>query len=660
MTTTTLPYASGPGVRPPAKLTWRMVLLGGLSLSIGWGIRGNFGHEYGAMIAGALAALAVVLVAGREDWWRRAAFFAFFGALGWSFGGTMSYMQVVAYTHSGHLQSQAYGFACLFVIGFLWAAMGGVGTAAPACLSRERLTELIPPIIAVFIAWAFQDVVTWWMQTDKGDFRHEDFLYWRDTDWVAALLAVEAALIYAAARGRFCLGTSLVLHCGIGWWVGFYVLVHVFKIYMTPPRGDNWAGALGMTLGLFVFCIRHRLWGMLLAGLISGVIGGLGFASAEGLKLLGIWTGRETNWHSVLEQSYGFINGVGIAVAMGVLALRTPKLSEVSETTGVAGDGVPGSESDQRAQGALVRGLKFIVAALGVLIATAGALAAIAGLAGMLYHVGLHKSLRPELTGLHEYVEVFLGEPTKEKFALVLGVHLIGLAVLTIGRSIIRAMRPCRKAIGVADGRPFRRWTEGFCVGLVMVGVTYVNLVKNVETWVDGKAMPPTMYGLHAYWWFSLGYLALLVGFVVLAVAHLRRPLAVIPERPLGKGQLLYLAFLWVMAIGNLMRAIPPFHEQRLITEGVIIINAIVCSVLILLLSDIVRAAPGLQRPGYAGMLGKTLLIGALAFLVSLGAEMGIARACHGDQQAPGASRHIRFGPNATTQPKPKPGQPHP
>ncbi len=26
-----------------------------LSLSIGWGIRGNYGHEYGAMLAGALA-----------------------------------------------------------------------------------------------------------------------------------------------------------------------------------------------------------------------------------------------------------------------------------------------------------------------------------------------------------------------------------------------------------------------------------------------------------------------------------------------------------------------------------------------------------------------------------------------------------------------------
>src|SRR5258708_26659370 len=67
------------------------VLLVGLSLSIGWGIRGNFGHEYGAMIPGALAGLAAVLLAGRRDWSPRCAFFAFFGALGWSFGGSMSY-----------------------------------------------------------------------------------------------------------------------------------------------------------------------------------------------------------------------------------------------------------------------------------------------------------------------------------------------------------------------------------------------------------------------------------------------------------------------------------------------------------------------------------------------------------------------------------------
>src|ERR1041385_1164670 len=127
----------------------------GLSLSIGWGIRGNFGHEFGAMIPGALAAMALVLCSGRPDWWRRTHYFAFFGALGWSFGGSISYMQVIAYTHSGHSASVLYGFACLFVIGFLWAAMGGAGTAPPAFLSRERLAEFFVPLTAFFLAaWA--------------------------------------------------------------------------------------------------------------------------------------------------------------------------------------------------------------------------------------------------------------------------------------------------------------------------------------------------------------------------------------------------------------------------------------------------------------------------------------------------------------------------
>ena len=72
-----------PGLQPGA------VFLIALSLSIGWGIRGNFGHESGAMIAGVLASVAACLVSGREDWRHRVAFFALFGGLGWGFGGSI-------------------------------------------------------------------------------------------------------------------------------------------------------------------------------------------------------------------------------------------------------------------------------------------------------------------------------------------------------------------------------------------------------------------------------------------------------------------------------------------------------------------------------------------------------------------------------------------
>src|SRR2546422_8254430 len=157
------PQTVGSEEAPPdlklPRLSLPAILWVALSLSIGWGIRGNFGHEYGAMIPGVLATLAAVLLSGRSDWHGRAVFFAFFGALGWSFGGSISYMQVIGYTHSGNSTSVLYGFACLFVIGFLWAAMGGAGAALPAFLSRERLTEFFAPLTAVFVGRALHDIV---------------------------------------------------------------------------------------------------------------------------------------------------------------------------------------------------------------------------------------------------------------------------------------------------------------------------------------------------------------------------------------------------------------------------------------------------------------------------------------------------------------------
>ncbi|MBI1785943.1 MAG: hypothetical protein HYR60_00050 [Acidobacteria bacterium] len=115
-----------PLLRPPA------LALAMLSLSLGWGIRGNYGHEFGAMIAGALCAIVVALFSGREDWRRRVPFIALFGALGWGFGGSIAYMPTMSCVHSGHLPSQIYGFCGVFLAGFLWAGMGGAGTAYAA------------------------------------------------------------------------------------------------------------------------------------------------------------------------------------------------------------------------------------------------------------------------------------------------------------------------------------------------------------------------------------------------------------------------------------------------------------------------------------------------------------------------------------------------
>jgi hypothetical protein len=106
------------------------IFLVALSLSIGWGIRGNFGHEAGAMIAGALSAIAVALLSARDDWRRRVAYFALLGGLGWGFGGSIAYMYPFAFTESGHTASTYYGYFVIFLEGGLWCGMGAAGRAA--------------------------------------------------------------------------------------------------------------------------------------------------------------------------------------------------------------------------------------------------------------------------------------------------------------------------------------------------------------------------------------------------------------------------------------------------------------------------------------------------------------------------------------------------
>src|SRR5262245_43937369 len=86
---------------------------------------------------------------------------------------------------------------------------------------------------------------------------------------------------------------------------------------MTPPWGDNWAGAVGLTAGALVYFLRNGLVAVVRVMLVAGAFGGLGFVTATFLKLAEVkyvplllshcfgeaaW---QTNWHSLLEQTYG-------------------------------------------------------------------------------------------------------------------------------------------------------------------------------------------------------------------------------------------------------------------------------------------------------------------------------------------------------------------
>jgi hypothetical protein len=500
-----------------------------LSLSLGWGIRGNFGHEYGAMIPGALAALAVCLMSGRPDWHARAAEFALLGALGWSFGGSMSYMQVVAYTHSGHSPSVLYGFACLFVIGFLWAAPGGAGTALAALAPRTFLADLLLPMTLVFALWWLQGVaIAPWLVLRGYS------LFWFDTDWLAASLAIVGGLLALAIRRRLDVAIGLVLSMAVGWWAGFGILVLGLDLHMTPPRGDNWAGCLGMTLGALCWLGYSGFGEAVRAGLVCGFLGGIGFAAASMLKLVEVTSGYDTNWHSILEQTTGLFNGLALAVAMAPLVRFAP-----------APDDSDGSPS--------------------------------------------------------------------------------------IGRS-----------------------TAHYALAFVVLLITYLNLRKNAGEWVRVGAMPGTMAGISAGAWFDLAYLLIALALLRLAVRNARKPLAILPPSPLGRGQLLYVVLLWWLVVGNFERALVRFTEPRLVTEGVIGAVALACTVLILAWPPPTGFPPSRSSGTGRPWLVRTLAAGLLAAAGSILLDWAVVRAIYGDQFAGHANLHIRFGPRATIHRGPK------
>lgn len=295
--------------------TIHLLLLAALAMSVGWGWRGDYGHEAGAMVPGALLGLAICLAAGREDWLRRASLLAALGALGWAFGGQMSYGIVIGYTASSSFADVWYGYAGLFVIGALWGGIGAGMLAFGITEARSTLERLAGPVVAFYLVLltANHSGLTDWLSNRWS-------LY--DTDWVAATLALVVAAIYALARPQARAACVLLGVLAAGWWMGLLVLTILLHLRMTPPRSDNWAGCVGLWIAFAVYLYRTNRRVALRLSLIGLLAGGIGFAVADWVNMLGRakWgfigsseTLRALDSWKWMEQLFGFIMGGGVA-----------------------------------------------------------------------------------------------------------------------------------------------------------------------------------------------------------------------------------------------------------------------------------------------------------------------------------------------------------
>ena len=652
------------------------ILLAGLALSIGWGIRGNYGHEIGAMLPGALAAIVVCLLSGRQDWRERVAYFACFGALGWALGGSMSYMQVIAYAHSGHAPSQYYGFYSLFVIGFLWAAFGGAGTALPATFDRKSLCEIFQPLTVLLALWTVLYLVEnplteiiqaqFGLQNDSldGSRRHESLLYWLDSDWIPAFVMLVGVLVFDLVDRRFTHSLALPAFVGVGGVLGYFaqlgvnraglaegfrdVLVHVQgaaaaidedRLTTNWPllffKGSDYLGtALGIMVGLglyFAIFGKFRRGSSLFLHMTLGWF--VGFLLLPVLFGIRMTPPRGDNWAGLLG-AYG-------GLVLYCLRNKLWPILSVSLITGmIGGIGFSGIACLQ----ALLE--SFGNANLGPDLATAWTeWQSQTGPNGSVFPAVLldaHPAAGWKFwheTNWHSFLE--------QSYGFVNGVGLIvGMAFLA-------------RRTDALDNRSERHyWTEIVAVTVAVPALLYLNMVRNIAEWTQHagglpKVMRIPLVGvqLSSMAWFNMLFGLAAIAFVMLLSVHTKRRLAILEQGWLGRGQLLFLVILWTFVIGNFGRSLFGFNERRLLTEGVITVNAVFATMMVLLLPRTTTEA----EPAATGNLRRLVLAGLVA-TVLIGAcmpplETLCERAVYGDAPVHHAGPNVpttRFGPHAT------------
>jgi hypothetical protein len=293
------------------------IILSGLAMSVGWGFRGDYGHEAGAMVPGALLGLSICLASGRPDWWRRSTIMAMCGAVGWAFGGQMGYGRIIGYTASSSLPDVAYGYACLFLIGGLWAGIGSAILALSVTESRSYLERFAGPLVILWLVWFAMDIsgLTAWLV---------ERWYLNDTDWFAALSALFAAGVYAALIPRHRPACAFIALLATGWLTGYIILTALLGLHMTPPRSDNWSGCAGIFITLLLYLILRQNRAALKVTLCGFLAGGTGFALGDFVNMLGRarWgpIGRITELQGLdywkwMEQLFGLIMGIGVGLA---------------------------------------------------------------------------------------------------------------------------------------------------------------------------------------------------------------------------------------------------------------------------------------------------------------------------------------------------------
>jgi hypothetical protein len=274
-------------VGPPV---WQPVLFAAFAGGLAWGIRGQYGHETGAMLAGLLIGLVLCLLFCPE-----ANSLAVARAVSWctvamGFGGSMTYGQTIGLTSDpalvGHWNALLWGMVGLALKGGVWIGFAGAFLGMGLGGVRYRPLEVLLVMLGMIGLYS----LGLWVLNEPFD----------PTNKVLPR-------VYFSADWFWTPGAAL------------------------KPRRENWGGLLFSLIGLMAYTSRWRRDPLSLRLGLWGVLGGVvGFPLGQCLQAFHawnteffhteIWTRIDPiiNWWNFMETTFGTVMGALLGLGLWI------------------------------------------------------------------------------------------------------------------------------------------------------------------------------------------------------------------------------------------------------------------------------------------------------------------------------------------------------
>ena len=249
------------------KLQW-FILLPGLTMWLGWGIRGMVGHWTGAMIPGTFLAMALCLLLQNKQISR--GLVIALTAVSFGFGAQMTTVQTAKMVfgpvvfHYPVPPTPAWGYTGLVIKGALWALLAGAFIGLGLAASRYRRKDVVLGVI--FMVASFY---TGWALINRPKLIY--FSADRPEIWGGLVFGAIALLTWLTIRGHTRISLVLALCGAVAGGIGYHPIgVTLGNIGMHSSYVGRWypwwkvvettfGAFMGMGLGFGTWLVKDHL-----------------------------------------------------------------------------------------------------------------------------------------------------------------------------------------------------------------------------------------------------------------------------------------------------------------------------------------------------------------------------------------------------------------